>query len=106
MYMSRVSEEYGRAFWARVEDWLISTPSADARDRFRSRREHSSSQVNGVNAGSRCGCCTCPLEATALAALQRRSWRSRPQPHVTVTVAEQGVFSGQAKGAWQASVHG
>lgn len=76
MYMSRVSDEYGRAappFCARVVDWLISIPSADARERFRSRREHSSSQLSGVNAGNRCGCCTCPFEATAFAALQRRS---------------------------------
>lgn len=76
MYMSRVSSEYGVvavAFCATVVDGLISMPSADARERFRSRREHSSSQLNGVSAGSRCGCCTCPFEATALAALQRRS---------------------------------
>lgn len=78
VYMSRVSDEYGRfveemVFCASVFDGLMSTPRAAARERFRSRRPHSSSHDSGVTAGSLCGCWSCPFDATAFAALHRRS---------------------------------
>jgi hypothetical protein len=43
-------------FWAIVVEELMFTPRAAARERLRSRRAHSSSQVKGVAAGRRWGC--------------------------------------------------
>jgi hypothetical protein len=57
-------------FEATVVVGLISTPSADAKARFRSKRAHSSSHVNGVREGPLVGCGTGPFDAAA--ALQRR----------------------------------
>jgi hypothetical protein len=51
--------EYGRLLEVKactVVLWLISIPRADARDLFRSKRVHSSSQVNGVSEGNLSGC--------------------------------------------------
>jgi hypothetical protein len=78
MYMSSVSEEYGRfveeiVFCAMVVDGLILTPRAAASARLRSNRAHSSSHDKGLVAGSLCGCCSCPFDVTAFIALHRRS---------------------------------
>ncbi|KAG2014788.1 hypothetical protein GB937_006509 [Aspergillus fischeri] len=57
-------------FEAAVVVGFISTPSADAKARFRSRRAHSSSHANGVREVPLVACGTGPFDAAA--ALQRR----------------------------------
>jgi hypothetical protein len=73
-YMSNVSAEYGRlegetllegGFKAVVVDRSIVMFRADARDRFRSRRAHSSSQLREIGEGGISDWWRWPLRVTA-----------------------------------------